>query len=77
MSSPTGQADTPDARIVELECRLTFLEENLDLVSRETAAQGEQLAQLLARMEALVSSLRQGREGELPAVLDEAPPPHH
>ncbi|HIG87469.1 MAG TPA: SlyX family protein [Planctomycetes bacterium] len=77
MSSRAGQSDTPNARIVELECRLTFLEENLELVSRETAAQGEQLVQLLARMETLVSSLRQGREGELPAVLDEAPPPHH
>jgi uncharacterized coiled-coil protein SlyX len=77
MDSSTGQPETSEARIVELECRLTFLEENLELVSRETAAQGEQVAQLLVRMEALVSSLRQGREGELPAVLDEAPPPHH
>ena len=70
-------SQTPEERIVELECRLTFIEENLELVSRETAGHGEQLAKLIARMETLVTSMNQGRQSDLPAVLDEAPPPHH
>lgn len=77
MSDTQQGANSPNERIIDLECRLTFLEENLELVSRETAAQGELLARLVVRMEGMVTSLRQGREGDLPAVLDEAPPPHH
>lgn len=77
MSDSSQHPASGNERITELECRLTFLEENLELVSRETAQQGEQLARLVVRMEALVASFRQGREGDLPAVLDEAPPPHH
>jgi uncharacterized coiled-coil protein SlyX len=66
-----------DARLVDLECRLAFLEKALEDQQRLVAAQTLAQTRLEERLEALVRTVREQRGNDVGAQEDEPPPPHH
>lgn len=67
----------PDPHLVDLECRLAFLEKALEDQQRMAAAQSLAQARLEERLEALVRTVREQRGADVGAQEDEPPPPHH
>lgn len=64
------------ARVIELECRISFLEEELAAATAALAAQALESTRLSARVEALAETLRaKGAGGSLP--FEDETPPHY
>ncbi len=68
---------TSEDRLVDLECRLAFLERSLEDLQRLQAAQTLANTRLEERLEALVRTVREQRGNDVGAQEDEPPPPHH
>ena len=68
---------TPEDRLIDLECRLAFLERSLEDLQRLQAAQTLANTRLEERLEALVRTVREQRGNDVGAQEDEPPPPHH
>ena len=68
---------TSEYRLVDLECRLAFLERSLEDLQRLQAAQTLANTRLEERLEALVRTVREQRGNDVGAQEDEPPPPHH
>ena len=68
---------TSEDRLIDLECRLAFLERSLEDLQRLQAAQTLANTRLEERLEALVRTVREQRGSDVGAQEDEPPPPHH
>lgn len=68
---------TPEDHLIDLECRLAFLERSLEDLQRLQAAQTLANTRLEERLEALVRTVREQRGNDVGAQEDEPPPPHH
>jgi len=68
---------TSEDRLIDLECRLAFLERSLEDLQRLQAAQTLANTRLEERLEALVRTVREQRGNDVGAQEDEPPPPHH
>lgn len=68
---------TSEDRLVDLECRLAFLERSLEDLQRLQAAQTLANTRMEERLEALVRTVREQRGNDVGAQEDEPPPPHH
>ena len=68
---------TSEDRLIDLECRLAFLERSLEDLQRLQAAQTLANTRLEERLEALVRTVREQRGNDVGDQEDEPPPPHH
>lgn len=69
--------DALQARVVELETRLSFQEQALSELSDALAASRRESARMAELLERAISELRQPRGDFYPDATSEPPPPHY
>ena len=64
-----------EARLADIEVKLSYNEESLEQLSRAVYRQQREIDQLRKELHALVEQIRAGRSGPAPMPADE--PPHY
>ena len=71
------QMNTIENRLMELEAKVAFQDETIEILNDELKAHQQQLAKMKRQTELLAEKLKEAQQPSLMSQMQEPPPPHY
>ena len=69
--------NTIENRLMELEAKVAFQDETIEILNDELKAHQQQLAKMKRQTELLAENLKEAQQPSLMSQMQEPPPPHY